>query len=99
MDVRGGPATTLLANDPDEWDLCCSLASDGESLYLGREAWVNGNPDKDVLLRMSLDGSMVEDVVLGRYLVDVAADDEFVFFTGSIDTSDERLSGVFRMPK
>jgi hypothetical protein len=99
MPLAGGTPTVVLENPFDEWDLCCSLTSDGTSLFLGREGWPNDHPEKDGILRVSLDGAEVEEVMLGRFVDDVAVDDNFVYFTGSVGTLESRVSGVFRMPK
>jgi hypothetical protein len=88
MDVGGGTQTLVVENPLDEWDFCCKLVSDGESLYLPRSGWPNDHPEKDGIVRVSLDGVEVEELVLQRFIEDMAVDEEFIYFTGRMETPD-----------
>lgn len=46
-----------------------------------------------------MDGADVVELTRAVRIVDQAVDDAFVYFTGSIEAPDSRVSGVFRMPK
>jgi hypothetical protein len=99
LDLGGGTPTRFLPNPLDEWDFCCRLVSDGQSLYLPRLGWPNDHPEKDGIVRVSFDGVEVEEVVLQRFIEDIAVDEEFIYFTGRMETPDGLISAVFRVPK
>jgi hypothetical protein len=50
-------------------------------------------------VRSSLAGTDIVELTRATSIVDQAVDDEFVYFTGSIEAPESRLSGVFRVPK
>lgn len=96
----GADAAMLAAGNADTWSLGITLATDGASLYFSR-SW--NTPDagtsRDALVRSSLDGNGVVELTRAVSIVDQAVDDEFVYFTGTVEGSESQLSGVFRVSK
>lgn len=98
---RDGTGATMLAGGgADTWSLGVTLSTDGTNLYFSRYWYAPVADDvRDALVRSSLDGTDIVELTRAASIVDQAVDDEFVYFTGSIESSDSRVSGVFRMPK
>lgn len=93
-------AISLAAGGADTWALGVTLDTDGSNLYFNRYWYTSvGGDDRSALVRSSLDGTDVVELTRAASIVDQAVDDEFVYFTGSIDSADSRVSGIFRRPK